>query len=145
MVGFFKNLGGKKSEGDSSTAPATKKTKEYFLELDESGNVKSETETKKPEPAKAEVAAAESSNGKAEAQAQPQEPAKATTPVEAPKPIPAPTPVAAASNGRVEPEPGLTFAPNNLLPLKSNNSRRRPGPSMNSFLEMASQMKTPGK
>lgn len=36
-----------------------------------------------------------------------------------------------------------TFAPKYLMPQNSN-SRRRPGPSMNNFLDMARQVKTPG-
>lgn len=37
-----------------------------------------------------------------------------------------------------------TFAPKYLIP-KDNNIRRRPGANMNSFLDMASQVKTPMK
>jgi hypothetical protein len=55
MFGF---LGGKKSKDDKSTAPKTKKAKGYFLELDETGNVKSAYIAEKPEPVKAAVSAA---------------------------------------------------------------------------------------
>ncbi|MEQ8974606.1 MAG: hypothetical protein RIE73_29995 [Coleofasciculus sp. C1-SOL-03] len=132
MFGFLK--GGKKSKDQSSEAPKTKKSKDYFLELDDTGAVKSEPEAKKPEPAqatKAPEAAAKKPAAKA-AKAPKAKPQKA-----------APQATPAASNGKVEPQPGLTFAPNNLLPLKTNSGRRRPGPSMNSFLEMARQMQPP--
>lgn len=140
MVSFFKNLGGKKSEGDSSTAPKTKKSKDYFLELDETGSVKSEAPAQKAEPVKAEAAKAQP-----EPKAQQPEPVKMTVASPAPQAAPAATPTTAASNSKVEPQPGLTFSPNNLLPLTTQNSRRRPGPCMSSFLDMARQMKTPGK
>lgn len=124
-----------KSKDKSSEAPKTKKSKDYFLELDDTGAVKVEPEAKKPEPAKA-TKAPEAEAKKPEAktakapQAKPQKAAPQATP-------------AAASNGKAEPQPGLTFAPNNLLPLKTNTGRRRPGPSMNNFLEMARQVQPP--
>ena len=37
-----------------------------------------------------------------------------------------------------------TFAPKYLAPSASTNGRRRPGPNMNTFLDMARQVKTPG-
>lgn len=124
-----------KSKNKSSEAPKTKKSKDYFLELDDTGAVKAEPEAKKPEPAKATKAPeAEVKKPAAKAakspEAKPQKAAPQATP-------------AAASNGKVEPQPGLTFAPNNLLPLKTNSGRRRPGPSMNNFLEMARQVQPP--
>jgi hypothetical protein len=151
---FFTGLlGGKKAQGDAA-APKAKKSKGYFLELDETGSVKSETETKKPEPVKAQAEAPEKSaepakaavatieppkaesakpseNGRVKAQAQP------VAPVTAPA---APAAPAAAKNGKVEPESTQTFAPNYLLP-KTSNSRRRPGPSMDMFRDMARQVK----
>ena len=143
-------LGGKKSQGEAS-APKTKKSKGYFLELDDTGNVKSETGAKSPEPKKA----------KAEEPATPAQPAKAavaksTTPKAEPvKEVPSgketvkiqaqPNPPAvAATNGRVEAQGESTFAPKYLMPTPTN-SRRRPGPSMNMFRDMARQVKTPIK
>lgn len=122
MFGLFK----KKSQ-DNGSAPKVKKSEGYFLELDETGNVKSDA------PAAAPAAKAATPKAKTKTSVK-----KAGAKV-------APTPTVAASNPRVEPQPGVTFAPNNLLPLTTNNSRRRPGPSMNGFMEMASQMKTTGK
>lgn len=49
---------------------------------------------------------------------------------------------AASTNGQTPTE--TTFAPKYLAPDTSSNSRRRPGPSMNPFLDMARQVKTPG-
>lgn len=48
---------------------------------------------------------------------------------------------AASTNGQNQTE--TTFAPKYLVP-SSSNSRRRPGPNMNPFLDMARQVKTPG-
>jgi len=129
MFGFLK------SKDKSSEAPKTKKSKDYFLELDDTGAAKAEPEAKKPESAKAtkapEAAAKKPAAKAAKApEAKPQKAAPQVTP-------------AAASNGKAEPQPGLTFAPNNLLPLKTNTGRRRPGPSMNNFLEMARQVQPP--
>lgn len=140
MFGF---LGGKKSKDDKSTAPKTKKGKGYFLELDETGNVKSAYIAEKPEPVKAAISAAEPLKAEPVVEAKKPEPAKAkATPkqvkIEAqPNPPAAP---AAASNGKAEPQSELTFAPNYLLPIAST-SRRRPGPSMDSFRDMARQVK----
>jgi hypothetical protein len=148
MFGF---LGGKKSKDDKSTAPKTKKGKGYFLELDETGNVKSADQAQKPEPVKAAVSAAAPPKAEPVVEAKKPEPAKAD---EAKKPEPAkakatpkqvkieaqPNPPAAASNGKAEPQSELTFAPNYLLPIAST-SRRRPGPSMDSFRDMARQVK----
>jgi hypothetical protein len=49
---------------------------------------------------------------------------------------------AASANGQNQTE--TTFAPKYLIPSASSKSRRRPGPSMNPFLDMARQVKTPG-
>jgi hypothetical protein len=164
MFDFIKNIGGKKSNNDGSTAPKVKKAKGYFLELDETGNTKSTAPAKQSEATKAEsVAEVKQAEATPTAPAEPAAPVavtaeapKAETKPEAKKPeaTKAPTaaatvkieaqpnpPAPAASNGKVEPQAELTFAPNYLLP-KSTNSRRRPGPSMNTFLDMARQVKT---
>lgn len=39
-------------------------------------------------------------------------------------------------------EPGQTFAPDNLMPTMTK-SRRRPGPSLNQFRDMAKKVRTP--
>ena len=46
---------------------------------------------------------------------------------------------AASANTQTE----TTFAPKYLAPSASTNGRRRPGPNMNTFLDMARQVKTP--
>jgi len=129
-----------KSKDKSSEAPKSKKSKDYFLELDDAGAVKSEPEAKKPEPAKATKA--QEAEAKKPAAKKPAAKAAKAPAAKPQKAAPQATP-AAASNGKVEPQPGLTFAPNNLLPLKTNSGRRRPGPSMNNFLEMARQVQPP--
>jgi hypothetical protein len=168
MFGFIKKLfggifafigglfGGKKSGDNASTAPKIKKSKGYFLELDEAGNaiaqapaklveaVKSEltSDDKKPEPVKAALAKAEPPKAEAPAPAKKPEPAKATSESKNGKvKIEAqPNPPAPVNNGKAQGDP--TFAPNYLLPTASN-SRRRPGPSLDTFRDMARQVKTP--
>ena len=49
---------------------------------------------------------------------------------------------AASANSQAPTE--TTFAPKYLAPSASTNGRRRPGPNMNTFLDMARQVKTPG-
>jgi hypothetical protein len=48
----------------------------------------------------------------------------------------------ATTKAKVPEQPKQTFAPDYLLPTNSNG-RRRPGANMNSFLDMARQVKTP--
>ncbi|NEO28940.1 MAG: hypothetical protein F6K36_00460 [Symploca sp. SIO3C6] len=170
MLGSIKNLlGGKKSQDDASATPKAKTGQGFFLELDETGNAASQAPAPKPEPAKAAVATTEppkaekeqdfflgidqTGNVASQAPAPKSEPApkkgKKKKSVKAEvastqekKVVPQVAP-AAAKNGKVEPQAGLTFAPNYLLPTP--RSRRRPGPSMNMFREMARQAKTPIK
>lgn len=150
MLDSIKGLfSGKKSQDDGATAN-TKKSKGYFLELDDTGSVKSETDSKKPESGKAKAKAKAKAPETQEAQppaptvakdestkAQPVKEVpsgKQTVKVEA-QPNP---PVTAASNGKVESQES-TFAPKYLMPT-ANNSRRRPGPSMDMFRDMARQV-----
>ena len=158
MFGFIKNFfsgiaaffgglfGGKKAQGDTSTAPKMKKAKGYYMELDETGNVKAADQEKKPEPVKTAVATVEPPKAEP-AKAKKPEPAKAETvpdngkvKIEAQPNPPAPAP--AASNGKVDPQSEATFAPNYLISTTSK-SRRRPGPSLDLFRDMARQVKTP--
>ena len=167
MFGFIKKLfggifaflgglfGGKKSQ-DAASAPKTKKSQGYFLELDDSGSVKSATEAKKPEPvkakasapaeqaepAKAAVATLERPQAEPKAEAKPAVAAKDVSPENGKVKIEAqPNPPATAvSNGKVESKDEATFAPNYLLP-QASSSRRRPGPSMDMFRDMARQVK----
>jgi outer membrane biosynthesis protein TonB len=157
IAAFFSGLlGGKKSQDAPSIAPKTKKGKGYFLELDETGNTKpaaiaksseapkleSPSPAKAPEPVKAAVATLERPKAEPAAEAKKPEPAKAPAASENGKvKVEAqPNPPAPANNGKAQSDP--TFAPNYLLPTASN-SRRRPGPSMDMFRDMARQVKTP--
>lgn len=163
IIAFFSGLlGDKKSQDEQPSAPKMKKSKGYFLELDETGNLKptteAKTEAKKPEPAKVEAAQPETK--------QP-EPAKAAVAtVERPKAQPAQAkkpeaskvevpskngkveieaqanPPAATNNGKVDSQTEQTFAPKYLAP-EASRGRRRPGPSMDMFRDMARQVKTP--
>jgi hypothetical protein len=142
----------------------------YFMELDEAEETKPVNGNK---PAHAEVAKAPKPVAAAQpAKAQPAktpEPAANAQPAKA-QSAKTPEPAAAASAAtkvelvqtakgvkaepvKSEPAPAAstngqnqtetTFAPKYLVP-SSSNSRRRPGPNMNPFLDMARQVKTPG-
>lgn len=144
MLGFLKKLGGKKSEEEQSTATKAKKGKGFFLELDETGNVKSEAPEKKSEPTKAAAAKVESPEATPASKVEQKKPAQTAKTSPSKKLEPLPTKAVPASNGKVEPQPEMTFAPNYLL-TTSSKPRRRPGPSMDMFRDMARQVKTPMK
>jgi hypothetical protein len=116
MFGF---LGGKKSKDDKSTAPKTKKGKGYFLELDETGNVKSAYIAEKPEPVKAAVSAAEPPKAEPVVEAKKPEPAKAD---EAKKPEPAKA-KATPKQVKIEAQPNPPAPPRQLAMAKLNPSR----------------------
>jgi hypothetical protein len=110
-----------------------KKKSEYVLDLDNaSSNGAAKTETaaaKKPEAVKETAAAKKSEAAKETAAAKPikSEPVKA--------------PVASTNAKIATPAPILTtFAPSYLMPTPTTN-RRLPGPNMDSFLNMARQVK----
>ena len=156
MFGFLKKSG-------SKDAPKARKgSNGFYMELDESKASASEN-GKQPAPesaVKAETAPAPApveAAPKAEAAKATKSPAKSkrakalesaaaapkTTVEAAPQPAAAkPAAPAAAANGQVQPQAIKTFAPDYLLTLTSTNGRRRPGANMNSFLEMARQVKT---
>jgi len=180
MFGFIKKLfsgiaafvgglfGGKKSQDNTSTAPKPKKSKGFYLELDEIDNAKAVAQEKiveplkaaaeniaqKLEPVKETVGVAVAERPKTEAAPEAKKPAaKAQKPDPGKVIVPSknetvqveaqPNPPAPSTNGKVEPQAELTFAPNYLMPTASQ-SRRRPGPSLDMFRDMARQVKTPG-
>jgi hypothetical protein len=130
---MFKLFGGKK------------KDKGFYLELDESKGSKpaapeapatapeaTAVVEEKPEPVKAPAAKKTSKKSAKKANAAPA--------AKAPEPVAASTPSAATNGGKNEPQV-VNFATDYLV--VQTMSRRRPGPSLNSFKEMASQMKMP--
>lgn len=149
-------VGGKKSqENKPSTTTTSKKGKRsgYFMELDESEEMQP-VNGKKPDL----VAASKTPEPVAAAKPAKEEPAKTPQPVaaqaakvelvqtaegiKAQPALPASSSAGASANGQSQTE--TTFAPKYLAPTPSTNSRRRPGPNMNPFLDMARQVKTPG-
>ena len=170
---ILSSVGGEKSQenkpstktAEKPAAATAKKRKRsgYFMELDEAEDTKSANGNK---PAQGEAAktpqpvAAKTPQPVAAAQPAKAEPAKTPQPAanaqaaaakielvqtaEGVKAEPAKrekSPVA-STNGQNQTE--TTFAPKYLAPNPASNSRRRPGPSMNNFLDMARQVKTPG-
>ena len=139
MFGFIKNLFGgilaffanlfssKKSQNNQPAAAKAGKKSGYFLELDEAESPKSEASVpsvaEKAEPV--EVA-----------------PTAQPTKVEPVAKIQAspPAPVA-ATNNKAPSQSARNFSTDYLIAPSSTNGRRRPGVNMNSFLDMASQVK----
>jgi hypothetical protein len=126
----LKNLFGKKSE--------------YFLELEEAKGTGSATAAPKAEPAApVAAAAAETAAPKVESKKTEKAPAPKAPAPKAKKSEPAPAPAAAPAKPAPAPakaaEPVGGFATQYLMP--STGPRRRPGPNMKTFLDMASQMR----
>ncbi|WP_199312042.1 hypothetical protein [Phormidium tenue] len=128
LGGIFKTVSGLVGLGKKS---------EFFMELDESDNsaqpaaaLTAPAEAKSTAPAKAVTPAAAKAPAKASAKAAPKAPAKVA---------PAPAPVATAP---AEPAP-TAFASTYLTTVGTSlPRRRRPGPSLSPFLNMAKQVKT---
>ncbi len=150
IAAFFSGLfgGKKKSQDDGSAAPTVKKGKDFFLELDEAETGKAkEAPAKKPEPAQAEGEASQPKPAAAKTAVATAESPKAekSAPAKNGKVEPQPNPPAAvATNDKVGTESEeMTFAPNYLLSVTSK-PRRRPGPSLDMFRDMARGVKAPG-
>ncbi|MDX2098938.1 MAG: hypothetical protein SFW36_14270 [Leptolyngbyaceae cyanobacterium bins.59] len=136
MVGKF-NFFGSKQSPNGEAKPKVQKRRGYYLELAEDAEDLAQVEatpasTIEPQPATPSPL-----------------PSTSEVPVpqleSVPKPAEAKKSVAKVPSPPVEstPAPSITFAPNFLLPLSNNTDRRRPGPSLNPFMEMARQMKRP--
>lgn len=135
------------------------KKSEYFLEADDAqtGGGKSKATTDKPAPvatatstdltASTPAAAQPKASAPAKPAAQAQETgAKPSAPApSAPAPVAATAAPATAAPAKPAPTPqpaGPTvFAPDYLLSTNSMGGRRRPGPSMGRFMDMAKQVK----
>ena len=123
----------------------------YFMELDETEDVKSVNGNQPPKEVAAakipEPVAVEPTSSKPAKTAEPVKNAPAPrielvqtaegVKAELAKPV---SSSAANTNGQKPTE--TTFAPKYLAPTTTSN-RRRPGPNMNTFLDMARQVKTP--
>ncbi|MBZ8179802.1 hypothetical protein [Oscillatoria salina] len=129
IINFITGIFGGKKEG-------------FFLELDESQNGQStnpkKAEKPKSQPAKTEAAQSEKKSEPAKQEQKKPEPVKAQTAKPEPK-KPQPAAAKANKNGKVESPEETTFAPQYLAPTPSR-SRRRPGPSLNMFKDMARQV-----
>ncbi|MCC5635904.1 hypothetical protein LC593_08555 [Nostoc sp. CHAB 5844] len=163
MLGFIKKLIGGILGFITGLLPGKKKGGGYYLQLDESGAEVTPAPAATPKPADTPKPAATSNGTKAAAEAS--EPEEKPAPVAETEKKPAPAAKAvkakASKNGKAAPtEPAkapapavvatkkepteTTFAPKYLAPTASaSNGRRRPGANMSSFLDMASQVKTP--
>ncbi|MGC9527876.1 MAG: hypothetical protein ACP5D7_20260 [Limnospira sp.] len=117
------------------------KKSDYYLELDEAkGNgsapPKAEPKPEAPKAEKVEAPKAEKKTQKTAKKAPKAEKAPAAPAAVPSKPAPEPPPL----NQGLSPTPaGMTFATDYLLP-KATPTRRRPGPSMNLFKDMARQV-----
>lgn len=166
IAAFFTGLfSSNKSPEIQSSSPKTKKESGFFLQLDEAEDTdkkatsaqSAKAQTAQPKPPEPTTKAATFAAAPAPAAVK-AEPAK----VEAKKPEPPktepakiepakkPEPVAANNNGSANNNgkaatsaQAATFAPQYLNPTSSSSNRRRPGANMNSFLDLARQVKTP--
>ncbi|MEB3180716.1 MAG: hypothetical protein VKL59_17070 [Nostocaceae cyanobacterium] len=127
MLGFVKNLGKKNNNG-------------FFMELKDDAPTSGEAKATTPAPPTpapvAEPAKAEAVKPSKEKKAKPaqEKKAKAQKVEAAPAPVPA----------KPQPPAETNFATKYLAPsVSGSNGRRRPGPSMNSYLDMARQAKVP--
>jgi hypothetical protein len=108
------------------------KKSDFYMEADDASSGSAaplEATQKAPEPAPAKATAESAAPSTSAAKPDP-EPAMASAPA---------TP---ASNDPVfsKPVEPVTFAPENLLTLKTTGGRRRPGPSLSPFKDMARQV-----
>ena len=111
------------------------KKEEFYLELNE--EVGSETaKNQSPEVKVTPTVESQPVQAKQEAPVNPEPATVSETPTPSKTPTPEKEPVAAAVTT-------VNFATDYLMP-SSSNSRRRPGANMNSFLDMARQVKVPG-
>ncbi|MBD2628735.1 hypothetical protein [Trichormus variabilis] len=139
MFGFIKNLIG--GILGFFTGLFRKKDNSYYLELKEEA-----TETKpaavKPIAATVTTSAPAATEKPAKEKPAKEKPAKAKS-AKATKTEPAKAPAPKAEPAKPAVPTETTFAPKYLVPTASN-VRRRPGANMNVFLDMATQVKTPG-
>ncbi|MBD2004989.1 MULTISPECIES: hypothetical protein [Cyanophyceae] len=170
IAAFFGGLfTSEKSEDNKAIAPKAGKKSGYYMEFDESKDsneqkkaepVKAQqSQEKKPEPAKtqqsqqkkpepAKVAASTAKKDSPKSDNKSEEKAEAAAIAQRPKVELVQTAkgveaVPATTNGKVPSSNDTTFAPKYLNPVTSSKSRRRPGPSMSNFMDMARQVKTP--
>lgn len=138
ILGFLSGLfGGKKSEGG------------FYMQLDESqeSGVTNKPQTasapkpeKKSEPTSAQSKPAQKPEVTSTPPKQEKKPEPATTPTQPPKPVA----TVSSQQKKQEEESASTFATNYLKSVSiPNQPRRRPGPSLDTFRDMARQVKTP--
>lgn len=136
IINFFTGLlGGKQAEG------------KFYKQLDESPEPAPQKPSPEPQPAQATKTPQSKPDNQPAPQAtqpQPQPKSKPTSQANQPQPKPQPVAASNAQNGKVENESrsDQTFAPDYLIPV-STQSRRRPGPSLDMFRDIARQVKTP--
>jgi hypothetical protein len=127
-----------------------KKKGDFFLEIDENQEKATSAKTEAVAEVKAEVAPAKTevvAESKPETPAKPASKKSQKTSITKKKKVSA-TPVASAKPAPVvtkkvvEPTE-VNFATEYILPVFTAGPRRRPGPSLNPFLSMASEMKVP--
>ena len=125
----------------------------YYLELDEASGTASAPAAPAAKAAAAPKAAAKAEVPAAKASKTKPVPAGQTAPTPVPTATPVPTPTLvegelpaarAMANGAKKAGKEATFATDYLVnPRISNGGRRRPGPSLSPFKDMAKQVKTP--
>lgn len=127
------------------------KKSEFFLELDDAdsgakGNAAAEN-TAAPAEASAPQAAPAQTSAPAASSSPAPEKTSSPAPQQQPKPAAEPAPLATPAAKRAKPAPDAgTFATDYLVnPRLSTGSRRKPGPSLSPFKDLARQVKTPAR
>lgn len=127
--GYFLELDESKDESESSAPVKTVSTSTVSTSTGSPLNGASP----KPEPAKSEPAKVQSAQPANETAAQ----ISTVEQKDSDAPVPASKPAVSLNDS----QPAPTFAPEFLMSTASQNGRRRPGPSMNYFLDMAKKVK----
>ena len=133
--GYFLELDESKDDQSNSAAPMKFANVPAAIPLSSStsNGASPKSEPVKPEPAKPESVKVQSKTRSAS----PAPAAQTSSADQNDDSVPASKPTVALST----PQPVPTFAPNFLMSTASQNGRRRPGPSMSYFLDMAKKVK----
>ncbi|HEY9872299.1 MAG TPA: hypothetical protein V6D12_02635, partial [Candidatus Obscuribacterales bacterium] len=132
-----------KSSSAKQPEPAKAKTAESSAKQPEPAKAKTaESSAKQPEPAKAPQKSSKPEATPAPvANAQPAQRVKLVQEAETLKAEPVKP--AASNNGKAQKQSTTTFATDYLIQTSSSTGRRRPGPSLDTFRNLARQVKTP--
>lgn len=142
LIGLFR--GRKAQDNQASLAPNRKKSG-YFMEYEDgqsasNGQAASAQPAAKPEEPAAKPVAVVSQPSASDPSPAPAKLEAAKPSLEPAKPAKTEGSIAINNNGQ-QPQPTATFAPTYLMSTRTAGDRRRPGPNMNYFMDMARTVK----